>query len=92
MEDTTLDLLQLFTDGLQERDASSSTQTAMSDSEHAVVEEHSLDEKLFLVVTDAEGDTLAQVTKSKKCTIGSPTKSKPQCVHSLSERLQVRGL
>ena len=71
VEDTTLDLWQLFTDGLQERDASSSTQTATSDSKHAVVEEHSLDEKLFLVVTDAEGDTLAQVTKSKNDIIGS---------------------
>ena len=70
-EDTLLDLLQPFTQGLEERDASSSTPTAGNDLEHAVVEEQSLDEKFPSVVTDAGGDTLATGTQSKKGVIGS---------------------
>ena len=42
-----------------------------SDLEHEGVEEKSLDEKLPSVVTDAEGNTLAKDTKSKKGIIGS---------------------
>ena len=41
------------------------------DPKHEVVEEQSLDKKLLSVVTDAERDTLAKDTKSKKGTIVS---------------------
>ena len=60
-----LDLSEPDTEGLQERDASSSTPTARS------CRRKSLDEKLPSVVTDAGGDTLAKETKRKKGTIGS---------------------
>ena len=66
-----LDLLQPFTEGLVERDASSSTATAWNDSKQEVVEEQHIDEKLPSVATDAGRDSLAQNTKSKKDIIGS---------------------
>ena len=47
-EDTILDLLQPFTEGSEERDASSSTLTAWCDPAHEVVEEQSLDEETSL--------------------------------------------
>ena len=72
VDDTMLDLLQPFTEGLEEQVASSSTPTARGGPKHEVVEEQSLDEKLPSVVTDAVGDTLAEDTKSKKSIIGSP--------------------
>ena len=70
VEDTMLDLLQPFTEGLEERDAYSSTPTAGSDPTHEVVAEQSRDEKLSLVATDVVRDTLAEDTKSKKGVIG----------------------
>ena len=66
-----LDLLQPFTEGLEERDASSRTPAAGSDPAHEVVEEQSHDEKLPSVATDAGRDTLAEDTKSRKSIIGS---------------------
>ena len=86
VEDFMLDLSQQFTEGLEERDSPSSTPTGGDDPKHEVVEELSLDQKLPSVVTDAGGDTLAKDTESKKRYQRFPTKRKPQCVHSLSER------
>ena len=71
MEDTMLLLLKLFTEGLQEYYASSSTPTARSDLTHEVVEEQSHDEKLHSVATDVVRDTLANGIKSKKGILGS---------------------
>ena len=65
MEDTILDLIQTFTEGLEERYAPSSTPTAEGDPTH-VVEEQSLDDKLLWVVTDAGGDTLAKIPRVRK--------------------------
>ena len=70
MENTTLDLLQPFTEGLEELDAPSSSPTAEGGPTHEVVEEKSLDDKLPLNVTDAERDTLAISAKSKTGIIG----------------------
>ena len=70
VEDTMLDLLQPLTEGLEERDAYSSTPTAKSDPAHEVVAEQSRDEKLSLVTTDVVRETLAEDTKSKKGVIG----------------------
>ena len=77
-----------FTEGFEEREASSSTPTAGA---HAVVEEQSHDEKLPSVATDAGCDILTKNTKRKKMYYRLPTKRKPQCVHSLSERPQLWG-
>ena len=88
-KDTTLDLLKPFAEGIEERDASSSTPTAGGDFTHEVVEEQSLDEKLPSFATDAGGYILAEDTKSKEGTIRSPPRGKPQSVHSFSERPQL---
>ena len=71
VEDTMLDLVKPFTEGLKEQDASSLTPTLGALPKHEVVEEKPLDDKLPSVVTDAERDTLAKDTKSKKGIIGS---------------------
>ena len=71
VEDTMLDLLKSFPDGLEERDASSSTPTAGGDPTHEVVEEQFHDEKLPSIATSARGDTSAKDTKSKTGNIGS---------------------
>ena len=57
-----------FAEGIEERDASSSTPTAGSDLTHEVVEEQFLYEKLPSFVTDAGGDILAKDSKSKEGT------------------------
>ena len=62
------DMLQPFTEGLEEYDASSPTPKAGGGPKHEVDEEQSLDEKLPSGVTDAGRDTLAKDTKSKKGT------------------------
>ena len=60
-----------MSEGLEVREASSSTPTAWGDPEHDVVEEKSIDDKLPSVVTNAGVDTLAKETKCKKGNIGS---------------------
>ena len=59
-----LDLLQPFTEGIEERDASSST--ARGGPKHEVVEEQYIDEKPPSVATNPERDKMAKDTKSKK--------------------------
>ena len=88
-KDTTLDLLKPFAEGMEERDASSSTPTARGDTTHEVVEEQFPDEKLPSFATDAGGDILEKDSKSKEGTILSPPRSKPHCVYSFSERPQL---
>ena len=66
-----LDVLQPFTQGFEERDASSSTATAWCGHTHEVVEEQSHHEKFPSVATDTGRETLAKDTKSKKGVIGS---------------------
>ena len=53
VEDTMLELLQPFSQGSEERYASSSSPTAGGDPAHEVVEKQSRDEKLSSVATDA---------------------------------------
>ena len=70
LEDTMLDLLAPFTDGLKEDVACPSTPNARGDPVH-VIEEQLLEDKPPSVVTDARRDTLAKETKSEKRIIGS---------------------
>ena len=84
-----LDLLTPFTEGLEECDASSSTPTAGRDPKHEVVEEKSLDEKHPSVVPDAARRCSGTSYQEEEKNHPFPTKRKPQCVHSFSERSQL---
>ena len=79
VEDTMLDLLKPFAEGLEERNAFSSTPTARCGTTHEVDEEKSLVEKLPSVATDAVWDARAKDTNRN-------------CVHSLTERPRLWGL
>ena len=70
VEDAMLDLLQPFTEELEEDDVCSSTPRSRGDPQH-VDEEKPLEDKSTSVVPDAGEDTLAKENKSKMCIIGS---------------------
>ena len=88
VEDAMLHLLQPFTEGLEERDASSPTPTAGSDPTHEVAEEQSRGEKYFSVATDAGRDYSGRRYQESEKYHRFPTKRKSQRVPSWSERSQ----
>ena len=66
VDDTMLDLLKTFLEGLEEDDSSSKTTNAGGGLKNEVVEEEPLGDKPLSVVTDAGENTLAKETKNKK--------------------------
>ena len=90
VEDTTLDLSQTFTEGLEERDLSQLRQLGVAPS--MTLSKNHLLMRNFPRLSPMRERSSCTWNQEQERYHRFPTKRKPKCVHSLSERLQLWSL